>query len=381
MKRPIPVLLAVLSLCVCGVALGGPERIAAHDPVYLGERAAWTAHADGVAAWAVERAGAGNNNTGSEFFNGEWDLGTCQMAVIGLSRVVKRFPDTHERYAPAAKACLDWLLTPQAHGFATTKTGHDGLARALDPATAAAPEDAWLGYVGLALGAWREALPAGEPMPHRAAHDALVDALSQRLALRVHTFQTYPGETYPPDQAVAAGAVGAWSRATGDGRYLDGLQVWRARFRRAAIDPDTGLLVQRISSQDGRPIDHPRGSGTGLAAWALSWVDGDLSAELYQAMAEGQLDQQAGVWGMREYPPGNNAKGDIDSGPLVMGVGVSATGFSLAGARVHQDPETWHRLWGTVQTFGLPVDRRDGRWFTTGGPIGNAIMLAMMTAG
>ncbi|MCP4808514.1 MAG: hypothetical protein GY913_18850 [Proteobacteria bacterium] len=72
--------------------------------------------------------------------------------------------------------------------------------------------------------------------------------------------------------------------------------------------------------------------------------------------------------------------GDIDSGPVLLGIGVSPTGFGLAGARLHGDEAAYERSLRTARLFGLPVPW-NGRTYLTGGGLGNAILLAMATAG
>ncbi len=84
---------------------------------------------------------------------------------------------------------------------------------------------------------------------------------------------------------------------------------------------------------------------------------------------------------MREYPTGQAGWGDIDSGPVVFGVGISSTGFALAQARGSGDRTTYRQLFRTSWLFGAPIQTRNGRRYATGGAIGNAILLAMLTAG
>jgi len=61
-------------------------------------------------------------------------------------------------------------------------------------------------------------------------------------------------------------------------------------------------------------------------------------------------------------------------------VSVSATGFALAGARATGDRSLFTALYRTAALFGIPVDRGAGTRFATGGPLGNALLLAMLTA-
>ncbi len=345
------------------------------QPMFDGERAAWKRHADAVAAWALAEGGGGVNSTGSERFDGEWDLVSCQMAVLGLGQVARRFPELAGDYRPAMEACLDWMISPEARAFGERAWGFDAL-DAPGAADSKGPTQAWVGYQASALGMHRLAVGGDR---YKKLHDRLIKGLAGALEAEVRTFRTYPGETYPPDQAVVAGAVGLHDLATGRGQWTATLADWEGRFRAAAVDPATGLLVQSLDPADGRRVDGPRGSGTAFAAYFLSFSNPQLSAELYAALEHRSL---LGFGGTREYPPGVSGVGDIDSGPVLLGVSVSATGFGLAGSRLHGDRETWGCTWRTVTLFGLPVPRSDGRrWFMSGGALGNAIMLAMLTAG
>ncbi len=352
-------------------ALAGAWFLAATrraDAWYDGDRATWLALADGVADHLLARGGDAGIATGSARFDGEWDLVTCQMGVIGLAQVALRYPDTERRTRPARDACLAWLVTPAARQFGTDAWGEDGLA---DPRPGT---HAYLGYVHLALAV--DALARPGPSPHAATLDRLHRALTASLRVPVAAFQTYPGETYPPDLAVVAASVAVHARARHQ-PVPAALSAWVPRYEAAAVDPDTGWLHQRLDPATGAGAG-PRGSGTAFAAAWLAWVDPALSARLYRAHRALGLRAVAGLGGMREYPPGVRGVGDIDSGPVLLGIGASPTGFALAGARAHRDRAAFRALYRTAHLFGLPLP--GGRWFATGGGIGNAVMLAMLTA-
>ena len=128
-------------------------------------------------------------------------------------------------------------------------------------------------------------------------------------------------------------------------------------------------------------MDHARGSGTALAVYLLSFSDPGLAAELYRAVKDKLARTFLGFGVVREYPSGNSgSSGDIDSGPVILGFGVSPTGFSLAGARIYRDEAFFADLYATAYLFGAPLDREDRRGFVTGGPLGDAILFAMLTA-
>ena len=84
---------------------------------------------------------------------------------------------------------------------------------------------------------------------------------------------------------------------------------------------------------------------------------------------------------MQEYPKSSRGGiGDVDSGPVIMNFGVSPTGFMIAGTRIFGDRHYFKRLYRTSVLFGAPL-KIGGQWeYVTGGPLGNAIMFAMLTA-
>jgi hypothetical protein len=328
--------------------------------------------ADAVADWALTDGPGSVGSPGGPLFDGEWAFGACVMAGIGLGQVALEHPELHERYLPAMDRCVGWLATPEARAFGTRMWGYDGL----DGGGLARGEHAYLGYLGVALGVHRLLDPDS---PWADLHDRLATEARAGLAQGVAAFQTYPGETYPPDLATVAATVALHDRATG--RTGDpALERWLATYRAEAVDPATGMLVQRLSPESGRPADRPRGSGTAFASFFLVYADPILSADLYAALAIQAERHALGCSAVREYPRGVRGRGDIDSGPVVLGLGVSATGFALAGARAHGDEATYRGLLRTACLFGLPVPHRGGRWFLTGGGLGNAILLAMLTA-
>jgi hypothetical protein len=325
--------------------------------------------ADQVAAAVGGGADASWFSTGDARFDGEWALVTCQMAVIGLGQMALRAPETRERYQHALEGCARWLITPEARQFGTEGWGEDGLS----------PEvlqgdhvHAYLGWTNVALALAARLVPDPEV---RETHRRLTEAMARRLAtLPVHRLETYPGESYPPDQVMVAASLGL------SGGHEALLSQWARSFRQAAIDPDTGLLHQSLSPRDGHPTDSPRGSGSALAAAFLQYVDPALARQL-ASQVHAQLGVTTlGFGAVREVPHGAPFRMDIDSGPVIFGRGVSATGFSIAAARVEGDERWFRSLVRTAHTVGAPRLGK-GRWYLTGGALGNAILLAMFTVG
>ncbi len=353
-----------------------PRWICGRDAAdyYTGEPDAWLSLADEVAAATASGIGSDQFFSGSERFDGEWAFGSSQMAVLGLSQVLARYPQKTDEYLPAIEASIETMLDPQTRAFATSAWEHDGIAD-----LEGGEGHAYLGYLNLALGQHRALVPDSR-------YAELHDQLSAELARRVEASptmlpETYPGEAYPVDVSSIIGSLGLHARVTG-ADHSELIQRWSATFRTRYVDHDSGLVIQAVHYLTGDPLDQPRASGTGLAAYFLSFADLELSRELYEDGIVPCHRAPLGFGAVKEYPPGSaGGWGDIDSGPVVLSFGTSSTGFALASARIHEDPRRYEQIVRTAHLFGAPVDRGGRTRYVTGGPLGNAILLAMLTAG
>lgn len=328
------------------------------------------AFAHGVAHDVTSGVSTNDFHTGSARFDGEWAFGTYLMATLGLGQTVLSHPQERARLLPAMRQSAAQLTQNQTNAFGTAAWGSVGL-----DTLAHGYGHGYLGYANLALSMLRLIEP---DTPQAALNDELTEALARRLAAAPYgIFETYPGEAYPPDMSMVAGSIALHDCAVGTPRRPF-MVAWQRAFSRY-IDAKSGLLYQAADARTGTPVGPPRGSGAAIAAYSLSFADRALSDQLYAGLRR-QAVNVLGFGMMREYAAGRVGDGDIDSGPVLFGVGVSATGFALAAARLHHDDELFTRLYRTVELFGVPLGNAQSRHYLSGGPLGNAILLAMATA-
>lgn len=311
-------------------------------------------------------------HTGNARFDGQASVAVYQMTLLALGQIVLAHPETREAYLPAMRRAADHLADPRTLGYATRVYGHHGIVR-MGPGQG----HAYLGYINLGLGMMRAVDPE---TPHAALHDRLTTALVRRLAASPNgLIETYPGETWPPDVAAVAGSIGLHARVTATDRS-ELLDAWAERFAACAIH-ESGYLVQRVRGRTCDPADAPRGSGTAIASYFTSFAHPALSRRLHDALVERGSRSVLGFAGVREYPRGFRGRGDVNSGPILAGMSVGATGFALGAARVHRNRDLFVGLYRTVHVVGGPVASDGGESFAVGGLLGNALLLAMLTAG
>ena len=342
---------------------------------YDGDAPLVLAHARELVATVERGVSTDDFTSASDLFKNEWRFGTYQMSALALLQICLEHPEFRAGLLPAAERAIDELLSDGIRAFDTAKWGEDPLA-----SLEAVGKDhaAYLGYLNLVLGLHRRVVPDSR---FAALNDRITGALVRRLAAsRQGILETYPREAYPVDNAAVLGSILLNERATGAG-HPEVTAAMLARYRLAWRDPRSGLLYQAIDPRDGQPADAARASGTALAALLLSYGERALSRELYFVTRDRCADSLLGFGYIDEYHIGSTGgRGDIDSGPLIFGVSPSATGFTLAGARMFGDRHQFVTLYRTAHLLGTPANRGDRRFFVTGGPLGNALLLAMLTA-
>lgn len=344
------------------------------DGWYDGDAALQARLAREVCDWVRRGVSEGDFHTGSVLFDGEWVFGTYQMAATGLAQVAREHPELAAEFAPVIDLCVERMTDPSVRAFDARMWHGDDPLEGLDGDEGHA---AYLGYLNLALGLQREVSPE---YARTDLHDRITAALVRRTAAHpMRLLETYPGQTYPVDNAAVVGSIALHSRLTGTDRGAL-LRECAAAFRGRCRDEATGLLHQALAPSTGAPVDAPRASGTALAAYFLSFADAALSRELRDAVEARCAEEWAGFRLTREYARGTAGAGDIDSGPVVLGIGFSASGFALAGDRIHGDRDAFRARSRLVHLFGAPWDQGDRRTYACGGPLGNAILLTMLTA-
>jgi hypothetical protein len=341
---------------------------------YAGEPAVQGALARSVEDWVRADLGAEDFSTGSGQYSGEWLFGTYFAAGLGFGQTALEHPEWRARNVELMRLCIKRMISPQVRAFDTDSWDEDAFVSLPDLTGHAA----YLGYLNLLLSLNRLVDPE---QGYAALNDEVTEALERRVWLSpTFLLETYPDETYPVDNCAVMAGIALHGRATGaDHSRL--IAAWTSALREHYVDPATGLLYQAADSGTGAPLDAPRGSGTCLGLYMLSFMDRQVSRQLYDAAASELVRNALGFGAVREYPSGvAEQRIDIDSGPIVFGYGASATGFMIGGARIHGDRALYSRLYASAVLVGAPLARGDRTTFVTGGPLGDALLFAMLTA-
>ncbi|MCO1654498.1 hypothetical protein [Pseudonocardia humida] len=176
--------------------------------------------------------------------------------------------------------------------------------------------------------------------------------------------EAYPGQVWPCDTVVAVAAL-ARSRALGPVPGVDEVVAGWTDRTRAVRDQATGLLPHRLDA-GGAVLDGPRASSQALMLSFLPDIDPGSAAADYRRFVDAFVVRELGLVGVREYPVGMEGEGDVDSGPLIAGVSLSASAVALGAATRQGDAALAATLDAQAELFALPVPWFDGRRYAFG---------------
>ncbi|HYW14112.1 MAG TPA: hypothetical protein VE871_19260 [Longimicrobium sp.] len=180
---------------------------------------------------------------------------------------------------------------------------------------------------------------------------------------------TYPEMAWPADNAAGAAALASCGTLLHP-RYMQTARAWLQAALREA-DPATGLLPHDAG------LPNPRGESVALMIRFVHEIDPAVAAAQYTGMERTFATRFAGLLpAVREYPHGvPGSGGDIDSGPVILGVSAPASVVGIAAARMTGHPRAAADLRAGPEVLGMPLQWRGRRSYAFGQlPVGDAFL-------
>ncbi|MDP1830039.1 MAG: hypothetical protein Q8L48_42645 [Archangium sp.] len=250
--------------------------------------------------------------------DGKWDATPPSFRIIALSHLADGCVGearAHPELKAEARACVESTLR---RAKALPKSSH-GL---------------HLSHLNLIYGA-ADRLGA---CVDAAEHERLTRELAKRsLSDPLRHAASYDGVglRWPADQTVTLASLGRFDTAHGTTLLQAPLDGWREVMSRH-LDTATGLPKSELTGK-GPGAKHPRGCAQSYLTRYLGEVDPQLAAKWWDAYREHFIVRLGGVVGFREWPRGVERKGDVDSGPIILGIGTAASAFGIAAAKSQGD--------------------------------------------
>jgi hypothetical protein len=165
--------------------------------------------------------------------------------------------------------------------------------------------------------------------------------------------QTYSSASWPADNFPAIASLAIYDRVLTP-RFEELILTWLNSVD-THLDPQTGLIPHSVQSYTGKTDEGTRGCSQALIIRLLFEIDSARACMYYNNFHRQFVTTFLGMPAIREYPKGCAGQGDIDSGPVLFGIGSAATIVGLGTARMAGDTLLANGLSGFIESVGLPV--------------------------
>lgn len=163
--------------------------------------------------------------------------------------------------------------------------------------------------------------------------------------------QSYAGHAWPADMFVAMASLSHYGKVF-DEKYTSLLSMWLTDVKNN-LDEETGLVPHKVDFKSANTIEGARGCSIGLILRMLGEIDFDFAMDQFKIADSLFIETTLGLPSMREYPEGEFGLGDIDSGPVVFGVGFSGTIVMVGTLAMYGEPGTAEQQYKTIHAFGF----------------------------
>jgi hypothetical protein len=163
--------------------------------------------------------------------------------------------------------------------------------------------------------------------------------------------QSYEGHAWPADMFVAMAALNAYNQVFKPG-YNNEVRQWLDKVQQR-LDPETKMVPHSVNSETGMPIQGSRGSSMSLVLRLLPDIDSVFAQKQFLLFKNRFSTKTLGLPTISEYPKGKKGSGDIDSGPVVFGVGTAATIMMIGVYANYGEAELSAKQYATINAFGF----------------------------
>ena len=187
--------------------------------------------------------------------------------------------------------------------------------------------------------------------------------------------ESYPNECWMFDHVIALDAIKIAD-------YLDGadhsplVRDWLAMAKQKLVHRESGLLISSFTLK-GEPLDGPEGSTIWMVAHCLQLLDEEFARDQYQRARKELGRTLCGFGYAREWPASWQGPMDIDSGPIVPVLQISAgsSGMAFIGASAFHDDDFLSSLAATLDFAAFPARKNRTLKYCASNQVGDAALL------
>jgi hypothetical protein len=185
--------------------------------------------------------------------------------------------------------------------------------------------------------------------------------------------ESYPGSSWPADMFVDMASLSIHDKIYNP-KYDNVINDWIHNVKER-LDAETNLLPHKVDSKNGKSIQGARGSSMSLMLRMLVEINRNFANEQYKIFKDKFISKTFGIPYVREYPDGKNGSEDIDSGPVIFGIGFAGTIVTIGTSTLYDNIELSEKLYMTINAFGFPkISGNQKRYLFGKHPMGDAFI-------
>jgi hypothetical protein len=148
-------------------------------------------------------------------------------------------------------------------------------------------------------------------------------------------------------------------------KYKSQITAWLHDIKER-VDPTTNMLPHKVYYESGKALQRTRGSSSGLSLRMLAEIDSDFARNQYHLFDSIFVEKTLGLPYIREYPKGTQGSGDIDSGPVIFGVGFSATIVMIGTYAMFENHELAQQQYMGIHALGFSSENESQKKYVFG---------------
>lgn len=164
-------------------------------------------------------------------------------------------------------------------------------------------------------------------------------------------FESYSNQCWPADMFVAMASFANHDKIFKP-KYAREINQWLAKVK-GNLNIENQMIAHKVNTNFGGVLQKSRGSSLSLIIRMLSEIDKDFALQQYQLFERNFISSTFGLPSINEFPYGVVGNADIDSGPVILGVGFSATIVSIGTISIFDKNNLSDNLYKTINAFGF----------------------------
>lgn len=273
------------------------------------------------------------------FIKKSWgqDIAALSNMAEALSFTVQASPEVKEQIAPLMEKVVDCALHKSVSPYSKPITQVSSLGHFCY----------YLEHLNIILGHHHKVVGAKHRLlsqlisEHLLAETLSHDNLHARLLPRVKM-------RWSADQAAIIYSLWLHDKNNGTNYSAPLIEPWLKYMNAHRRHKSTGLFATEVMKAK-RYSEQPRGCSSAYMIYYMSFFAPEAAKEQWELYKTHMSRGFIGLTAFREYLPGYKGGWTPDSGPIVFGLGVAASGLTLKAAAAMGDSETYDRLMRLVR--------------------------------